>query len=741
MGIIIRSFLYILLLLPIIRVGAQPLDAAYLQKNFQLHITKASGPITLDGEFNEPVWKEAEAAGSFHKKYPTDVGTPKKKTIVQVCYDSKFIYFAITAWDSGKALIQSLKRDMGHDGNDGVGITLDPGNEKTNGFFFTINALNAQSDDQLKIGDEMPTWSWDSKWFSETKIFPDRWTAEIAIPFKSIRYSAEKLTWGVNFVRSDPKSNEFSTWTPVPVNFKSMNLGFTGALIWKEPPPQTGSNWVFLPYLTGGLSTDRENGEGTKATFNGGFDGKLALTSSLNMDVSVNPDFSQVEVDQQVTNLTRFNIFLPERRTFFLENADLFADYGIPPIRPFYSRKIGLDQDGNRIPIIMGARVTGNISNSTRIGFMDMQTGAQDGYRPENYMATSISHRVLKRSVIKAYFLNRENFISSAEKAANPLNSYGRNAGTEFNYINNTGKWNVWAAYHHSFKQNITKDNQYMNTGFQFTNRHWGIVTDMGSVGTNYYTDMGFVARIDNYDALKDTVVRMGFKQLYNEITYRLFPEKGKVVQHVMKFTTFVVLNPDYTHNETNLEASYNITFKNTSGIEITGTHNRVDMLYPTSFTEGTPLPVGKYDFQQLELSYQTDFRKPVNVLVKLAGGEFYNGNYQSVRTVVGIRHQPHINVALQAEYNRIQLPGAYGSTKLVLIAPRIEWNFNTRLFWTTFIQYNTQRNNFNINSRLQYRFRPMSDLYVVYTDNYFVTPVVTNKNRALVFKLSYWIN
>lgn len=741
MGIFIRNFLYILLLLPFIRVSAQPLDAAYLQSNFQLHITKTSGPITLDGEFNEPVWKEAEAAGAFHKKYPTDVGTPKKKTIVQVCYDSKFIYFAITAWDSGKALIQSLKRDMGHDGNDGVGITLDPGNEKTNGFFFTINALNAQSDDQLKIGDEMPTWSWDSKWFSETKIFPDRWTAEIAIPFKSIRYSAEKLTWGVNFVRSDPKSNEFSTWTPVPVNFKSMNLGFTGALIWKEPPPQTGSNWVFLPYLTGGLSTDRENGVGTKATFNGGFDGKLALTSSLNMDVSVNPDFSQVEVDQQVTNLTRFNIFLPERRTFFLENADLFADYGIPPIRPFYSRKIGLDQDGNRIPIIMGARVTGNISNSTRIGFMDMQTGALNGYRPENYMATSISHRVLKRSVIKAYFLNRENFISSAEKAANPLNAYGRNAGTEFNYINSTGKWNVWAAYHHSFKQNITKDNQYMNAGFQFTNRHWRIVTDMGTMGTNYYTDMGFVARIENYDALKDTVVRMGFKQLYNELSYRLFPEKGKVVQHVMKLTTFVVLNPDYTHNETNLEANYNVTFKNTSGIQVMATHNRVNMLYPTLFTSGTPLPVGVYDFQQLSVSYQTDFRKPVNVLVKLAGGEFYNGNYQSIRTVLSIRHQPHINIALQAEYNKIQLPNPYGSTELILIAPRVEWNFNTRLFWTTFIQYNTQRNNFNINSRLQYRFRPMSDLYVVFTDNYFVTPVMTNKNRALVFKLSYWIN
>ncbi|NDA61532.1 MAG: hypothetical protein EBX50_05755 [Chitinophagia bacterium] len=735
------TYLLAICLISAVRIQAQVLDAQYLQSNFKLQISKTNSPILLDGEFNEPVWKEAAIATSFHKKYPSDIGKPQKQTYVQVCYDSKFIYFAVTAWDSGKALIQSLKRDMGHDGNDGVGITLDPGNEKTTGFFFTVNAFNAQSDDQLKIGDEMPTWSWDCKWFSETKIYKDRWTAEIAIPFKSIRYSADKLIWGINFVRSDPKSNEYSTWTPVPVNFKSMNLGFTGALIWKEPPPEASSNYVFLPYLTGGASADKENGESTRATFNGGFDGKWALTSSLNLDVTVNPDFSQVEVDQQVTNLTRFNIFLPERRTFFLENADLFAEYGIPPIRPFYSRKIGLDPDGNRIPIIAGARVTGNISGKTRIGFMDMQTGALNNYRPENYMAASINHRVLKRSVIKAYMLNRENLISSAEKQANPLNAYGRNAGTEWNYINNDGKWNVWAAYHHSFKQNIADKNQYIDAGFMHTNRHWSFVLDVGSVGTNYYTDMGFVARINNYDAIRDTLIRMGFKQLYNDVTYRIFPEKGKVVQHVFKATSFAVVNPDYTHNETNLEFKYTITLKNTGGVELTGTHNRVSILYPTAFTSGTPLPIGNYDFQQLAFGYQSDMRKKFNVMLKLAGGEFYNGHYQSIRTVLTIRHQPHINIALQAEYNKIQLPGDYGSTELILIAPRFECNFNTRLFWTTFVQYNTQRNNFNINSRLQYRFRPMSDLYVVYTDNYFITPVFNNRNRALVFKLSYWIN
>ena len=237
-------------------------------------------------------------------------------------------------------------------------------------------------------------------------------------------------------------------------------------------------------------------------------------------------------------------------------------------------------------------------------------------------------------------------------------------SGTEWNYINNDGKWNVWAAYHHSFKQTITDKNQYIDAGFMHSNRRWSFVLDAGSVGTNYYTDMGFVARINNYDAIRDTTIRVGFKQLYSDFTYRIFPEKGKVVQHVIKATNIMVVNPDYTHNESTFELQYNINYKNTSGFEFTGTHNRVNILYPTAFTAGTPLPIGNYDFQQMAVGYQSDFRKKVNVLVKLAGGEFYNGHYQSFRTVLSIRHQPHINIALQAEYNKIQLPGEYGSTE-----------------------------------------------------------------------------
>lgn len=724
-----------------INAGAQQVNGESFQKEYQLHIIKTSEPIRIDGEFTEAVWANTETTSPFWKKFPNDEGRPQRKTEVKVTYDDKFIYFAVTAYDSGKAYIQSLKRDIGHDGNDGIGITLDPTNQRTNGFFFVVNAFNAQSDDQLPFADNGPSWSWDNKWYSATKRYDNKWTAEIAIPFKTIRYTADKLLWGLNFVRIDTKTNEYSTWTHIPVNFRSMDLGYTGALIWKEPPPQPGSNMVFIPYITGDVSSDQENSAATKTTGNAGFDAKVALSSSLNLDLTVNPDFSQVEVDQQVTNLSRFSIFFPERRTFFLENSDLFAQYGIPPIRPFYSRTIGLDKDGNKIPILFGARVSGNITKSTRIGFMNMQTGRKGDYSPENYTAASVSQRVLKRSVIKAYFLNRENSLTDSQKAKDPLNAWGRNAGMEFNYNNLKGTWGGWAAYHHSFKPGITRDNQYIDAGFNYNGRHLSFVADAGTLGTNYYTDMGFVERINNYDAVRDTTVRLGFKQLFNQVGYKLFPKKTKITNHSFNLTNFIVFNPDNSLNERSHEFEYDMQFKNTSLFFVFANTDEVHLLFPSSFTDAQPIPKGTYTFQQSGIGYQSDFRKPVSVSVRLAGGGFYNGNYHSIRTTITLRKQPHLNIALNAEYNKLVFPDPYGSNELFLIAPRIELNFATNLFWTTFVQYNTQRNNFNINSRLQYRFKPMSDFFLVYTDNYFTDPLFRNKNRALVFKMNYWLN
>ncbi|MBN8720153.1 MAG: carbohydrate binding family 9 domain-containing protein [Sediminibacterium magnilacihabitans] len=731
-------------LLPILlslNTYGQQRDGETFQKEYQVHIARTQEPIQIDGELNEQVWANTQPLSSFWRKFPTDIGKATRKTEARVTYDDKFLYVAFTVYDSGKVFIKSLKRDVGHDGNDCVGLILDPVNKRANGFFFVVNAYNAQSEDQINGNGDMISFSWDNKWYSATKRYADRWTAEMAIPFKTLRYTADKLTWGINFLRVDTKTNEYSLWTHVPVNFRSYDLGYTGALVWPEPPPKPGSNAVLIPYATGGVQEDKDNGLPWKATGNAGFDGKMALSSSLNLDMTVNPDFSQIEVDKQVTNLTRFNIFLPEKRTFFLENSSLFSSYGIPSVRPFYSRRIGLDKNGNKIPILLGVRLTGNASKSTRIGLLNMQTGSQGDYSAENYTAATINQAVLKRSTLNLYFMNRQGFLSDSAKKADPLSAYGRNLGGEFNYTNLKGTWNGWAGYHQSFKPGITKDDRFMDLGGSYNGRYFSAMLDMNTVGTNFYTDMGYTQRIENFDAARDTIVRLGYKQVYNEFDYRILPKKTKVSSYQFQLTNSFVFNPDNTLNERNQSLGLNIMYWHTAQLLVTLNNYEVNLLFPTAFTDKTPLPKDNYQYSQATLGYQSDFRKPLSYYATVGGGGFYNGSYQSFIGGVTWRSQPHLNIGLHAEYDKLAFPDIYGTAELFLIAPKVEINFSTAVFWTTFIQYNTQRNNFNINSRFQYRFKPMSDFFLVYTDNYYTDPLLKNRNRALVFKLNYWFS
>ncbi len=712
------------------------------QKGFQLHIQPTTAKIKIDGVLDEPVWATTEVAKNFIKKFPNDIGEAKRQTEVRFTYDNDNIYFGFKVYDSGTAISRSLKRDIGNEGNDGIGIMLDPLNKKTNGFFFLLSALNVQSEDQLNLSfQDKPSWSWDTKWFSATKDYGTYWIAEIMIPLKSIRYDPKQLQWGINFLRADAKNNEYSTWTRVPPIFKAYDLGYMGLLNWPAATPSSKNNIIFLPFISGASEEDQENGKSLNTNATGGFDAKVALNASLNLDLTVNPDFSQVEVDQQVTNLTRFNIFLPERRGFFLENSDLFSNFGMPFIRPFYSRTIGLDKDGNKIPILFGARMSGNLDPATRIGMMNMQTGKQGNYAAENFTAFTLQRSVLKRSIIKTYFLNRENFISEADAKKNPLDKYGRNAGLTFEYSNTAGTFSSWADIHKSFKSGINDDDIYATTGFMTNSKHWSYVSLIGSLGKNYYTDMGFVQGIDNYDALRDTTIRVGFKNLFNSLSYRIFPENGSIGKMVLKIESFTTLHPDNSINQADNKLGPDFQFKNTSTFSLDLKNTIVNLLYPISFTDGVPLPVGNYTFNQIQIKYTSDMRKIFGIESMLNIGQFYNGEVKGIAMGITYRNQPHFKVLLSAQFNNIVFPNPYGSTNLVLLQPRVEWNFNTKLFWTTFVQYNTQSNNFNINSRLQYRFKPMSDFFLVYTDNYFTDPLFKNKNRALIFKFSYWFN
>jgi len=736
----INHILSFLLLFCVASTSGQ--DGLKFQEQFQLHIKKSTGPIKIDGMLDEKDWIEAGEAQDFFMKFPNDVGRPKRKTFVKVTYDNQFIYFGIKAMDTSFYIAQTLKRDQGFYGSDAVSIALDPVNQRTNGFVFSITPYNVQSEDLVNAGSgSQLTFSWDNKWYSATTRYDTYWMAELAIPFSTLRYKEGNLKWGMNLLRTDEKNNEFSTWTDMPINFPFTDFGYSGSLNWDSPPPPAGTNISIIPYTTGSLENNKEQGTATKGKFNAGFDAKVALTSSLNLDLTVNPDFSQIEVDKQVTNLTRFNLFFPERRTFFLENDDLFSSYGIPPIRPFYSRTIGLDKNGNRVPILAGARISGNITKKTRVGLMNMQTLAKDATAAQNYTAVTFNQQVQARSIVKGYFLNRQGIEDADHKINNPLDKYGRNAGLEYNFTDKSGRWNAWAGYHQSFKESIKKPQYFSSAGGGYFGKKLTCFVDAGTITDNYYTDMGFISRIENYDALKDTLIRKGFNQFYNETMYTLFPSKGKINQIKFGLENFTTLNLNNSLNESDNGLKLQFSFKNTSEISLNMGYNRNNLLFYTPYTDKAPIPPGEYSTWRKSISYGSDYRKKFYYTASITQGGLLNGSIFRYEFTASYRVQPWGNFSINLEQSRLRFPEPYGKNNLFLVAPRIEINFSNNLFWTTFLQYNNQRNNFNVNSRLQWRYKPMSDLFLVYSDNYFTDPFMKNKNRAIVFKMNYWLN
>ncbi|MCK4750314.1 MAG: hypothetical protein KAT15_24830, partial [Bacteroidales bacterium] len=460
----------------------------------------------------------------------------------------------------------------------------------------------------------------------------------------------------------------------------------------------------------------------------------IGLTSSLNLDLTVNPDFSQVEVDEQVINLTLFDIRLPEKRLFFLENNDIFEDFGIPPMRPFFSRRIGLDEDGNPIPILYGARLSGNINKDLRLGLMNLQTRETEDFLSQNYTVMSFHQQVLSRSVIKGYIHNRQGINSE-------VSDYNRNAGLEFQYRSTDGRFQTFAGYAKTFSPGMSSKNYFYNTGIGYDNKNISVYSNLSGLGKNYSADMGFISGQEYYDASRDTSINIGYNHLYSRASYTFYPESGdRIISHELGVRHIYDVDTAFSLLSSEIEPTYTIKFASTSKVQVSFNHNVVNLLFPFTFIDEEPLPAGVYKYASGELRYESDQRRLFSLQGGLSYGEFYNGIRARYSFGIKYRAQPWGNFSVNFEQNKLEFPDPYGSDNLFLISPRIEINFSRSLFWTTFLQYNTQDDNFNINSRFQWRFQPMSDLYIVYTDNYAVE-FWGPKHRALTVKLNYWFN
>lgn len=729
------------------------------QQEYQLAISKTNEKIKLDGQLNEAVWQNAEVASNFWLSFPVDDEKAELSTEVKVTYDENFIYIAASLKDPNGTIIQTLKRDVDFWDGDNFVVVLDPVNQKSNGFMFGVNPYGVQMEGLLtgntgsrgsRPGSGAMNSRWDNKWFSKTLNGPDGWTAEIAIPFKSLRYDETKTTWGINFIRTEASDNSFHTWSQVPVQFRSVDLNYTGALIWDKAPKKAKGNIAIIPYVSGASFKDyEEEGNPTDNSFSTGLDAKIAVTSSLNLDVTINPDFSQVEVDEQVTNLTRFSIRLPERRLFFLENTDIFEDFGNSPARPFFSRRIGLDDDGGTIPILYGLRLTGNATKKLRVGLMNVQTKATDEFAGQNYTAAAFHQQVFGRSIIKGFFTNRQAFQDSEFSSTD----YGRNAGLEFNYLSTNNKWQSWAGYIHSFKEDIDTKNYYFKGGVRYRDRNWSGLINYYEVQDNYFLDLGFLARLNHFDAVRDTTIRIGFGSLFSDLNYTLYPkERGNIISHRFSVFNWWVTKADGGDPlERTNSISYRLSFRGRRSISARYSNSSIDLQFPFTFTGDEPLPAQRYVTNNVNVEYRSDTRKKFFYQAELNYGGFYSGTRTGVELEGNLRLQPWGNFGLKFAYNDLQFGGVFGEEQLFSLSPKIEISFSNNLFWTTFLQYNTQAENFNVNSRIQWRFAPLSDIFLVYTDNYLVeTDELSDnfriqnfgpKNRAFVFKVNYWFN
>ena len=711
---------------------------------YQLNIQRMNEKIRLDGVLDESFWEDVEIATNFWLNFPVG-GTPvdnEVQTTVKITYDDDFIYLGVECYGKGPFLVQSLKRDNDSFWNgDAFAVVFDPVNERTNGVIFGVNPAGVQTEalitgEPARRGGQLSGYNkaWDNKWYTQASVTENGWTAEMMIPFKSLRFG-RKGHWGINFIRVDARNNANHSWAPVPIQFYGTDLGYLGQLIWDKPPRNEKGNISLVPYLLGNAYKDYESKSDLSQSFALGMDAKIAINSNLNLDLTVNPDFSQVDVDEQQTNLTTVNLRFPERRLFFLENSDIFSNFGTNA-KPFFSRKIGLDDDGNTIPIIYGARLSGNLNKNLRIGLMNTQTQEQE-LPGNNYSSFALHQRILKRSVLRGYFHNRIGYTDGSVQEDN----FSRIGGLEFNYSSENSKWRVVTGYGLAFSNENQNENHLFNLFGGYGGRAFNVMVNISGLGDNYINDFSLIPRQKHYDALEDTTYILGFNHWWATMGYKFYPENTFINQHGFSLTT----NGDRTATSNELiqdkhQLSYKFLMKNTSTLDLTYAHEGVNLLYPFGFTDNEPLPAQLYRFDYGQIKYVTDKRREIKLTFGFRYGSFYNGTRTEFSLAVDYRVQPWGNFSLNFVQNDLEFSGNYGAEQLLLFGPKAEINFSKNFFWTTFMQYNTQSDNFNINSRLQWRYMPMSDLFIVYSDNYMVEHFGP-RNRGLVLKLNYWFN
>ena len=704
---------------------------------------KLKEPIVLDGVLDEAIWQDTEGwNGDFMQYFPSDTSLSSYPSRVKVAFDDTNLYLAAIMENTGprKYVSTSLRRDYRGEQNDGISFVFDTFNDGTNAFQFGVNPYGVQREALLANGGSRSSdlnLAWDNKWFSEAKIMENHWQVEVIIPLSTLRFNDGAQNWNVNFYRIDSHSGERSTWAPIPRNIPIITTAFLRKMIFEEPLKKKGANISLIPYVAGRTSKNFLTNSSESLTPAVGGDAKIGIGPAMNLDLTFNPDFSQVEVDQQVTNLDRFEIFFPERRQFFLENGDLFDSFGQPRARPFFSRRIGVDIDsatGQNVQsrIIYGARLSGKLNENWRIGAMNMQTATDDvaGIVGKNFTVLALQKKVFARSNIGLIYVNKESLaIDEYQQLFDPT-AYNRLLGIDYNLNSANGKWSGKIFYHRTFESAEVEKPYSFNAYLLYSDLHWNWSFSVQDVGKSFNPEVGFVPRSD-------------FKRINPDLSYFFYPKSKYINRHGPKVELEGFWNETLGTTDRDINLGYIVRFNSLAQVEITQRNRYVYLFndFDPTRSGGTRLAAGTdYSYRNLLVEFRSNPRKKINVGMQGEFGEYFTGSIQRLTTVTGVRLGYLANISMNFNYARIRLPQPQRDADLILIGPRIDLTLTKELFWTTFVQYNSQIDNMNINTRLQWRYAPVSDFFLVYTDNYFPGDFLP-KQRSLVFKLNYWLN
>ncbi len=737
---LVRPFTCLLFALSTVGAAAQSpptatIDYETARRDRRLPATRAQGPITLDGRLDEASWAGAPLAKDFVQNDPREGAPATYDTEVRLLYDDRALYIGVFARDPepGLIMVNELRKDFNTGSADGFQVVIDTFHDERNGYQFAINPMGAKWDAQMSNEGRDNNANWDGIWDVGTLIGDDGWYAEIEIPFKTLKFGPEAMqTWGINFQRRLRRRNENSYWSPLRRIHQLSRVSMAGAIEGLQGL-RPGANIRVKPYALANFN--KLAGVNVDKDYDAGFDVKYGVTSGLTWDFTVNTDFSQVEADEQQVNLTRFSLFFPEKRDFFLENSGVFqfgagntgggggANGGRQNASQdmifFFSRQIGLSSTGDAIPLLAGSRLTGRVGGWS-LGALNIQQREKDRSPSTNFTALRLRRDILANSDLGVMMLNKD------PQGADHNRAFGADANFRF-FRDLTLNFAAAKSATPQARVPGTGDDWYSKSSFGYRGNFWETRGAYQTIGSRFNDEMGFVPRlgVDNSEFYLGTHIRPKRFQGWLRETFPHFQ-----IENFSK------------RGGGGLESRYMdwhwpVTLQNSTFIEI-GTNPNVEVIedrFAINSRRGIFVAPGRYEFKEHFILANSNSAAPFSMNLRYGIGDFYDG-YRRNYTVGGTyRMNQHLNLSLSDQINDIDLSS--GSYVTHLLTGRVNFYFSTKVFVNALVQYNTDTNQWSSNVRLDIIHRPLSDLYLVYNERHDSRSGALI-SRAVIAKMTY---